>query len=128
MRRPGEKRLDDRAADLPAAERAELVLIIREALGNVIRHSGASRADVRLDADADAIQITVRDDGRGFDPSAPRSGGDGLSNMRARAASIGGRLNVRSSPGSGTVVEIAVPRRGRRGEDRGEASRAPAHR
>ncbi len=120
--------VEDRTVDLPEANRAQLLLIVREALANAARHSRASHAEVRLDADAGTMRIEVRDDGCGFDPDAPRAGGEGLRNMAARAGRIGGRLTITSAPGAGTVVEIVVPSGGEGGGDRGDPSRASAHR
>jgi signal transduction histidine kinase len=124
--------IQDGTADLPEADRAQAVLIVREALANVIRHSGANRAEVLLDGDAETIRAAVHDTGCGFDPDARRARGQGLGNMAARAAAIGGRLTITSSSGAGTIVEIVVPRREsdrdkeRRSHD--DPSRAPAHR
>ena len=55
--------------------------------------------------------LRIRDDGRGFDPSAVRRAGRhlGLVSMRDRAATVGGSLVIRSAPGEGTVVEMEVP-------------------
>ncbi len=124
--------IHDRTADLPEADRAQAVLIVREALANVIRHSRAKRAEVLLNGDAETIRAAVRDNGCGFDPDARRARGQGLGNMAARAAAIGGRLTITSSSGAGTVVEIVVPRRERdrdkEARSHDDPSRAPAHR
>lgn len=128
---PVSVRVEDRTVDLPLADRAQVLMIVREALANVIRHSRASRAEVRLVADAGTIRIEVWDDGRGFDPAARRTGGEGLGNMEARAAWIGGRLSVDSAPGRGTSVVIELPRLdegGGGGGGRGDRPRASAHR
>ncbi|OFX31733.1 MAG: hypothetical protein A2Z07_09910 [Armatimonadetes bacterium RBG_16_67_12] len=118
----------DRMVDLPEEDRAQLLMIVREALANVVRHSQASRAEVRVSADAATIRVEVRDDGRGFDPGAWRTRGEGLDNMEARAAGIGGRLAVTSAPSRGTTVVVEVPRRGEGGGGRGDRPRATAHR
>lgn len=100
----------DDAVELPEASREQIVLIVREALANVVRHSGARRAEVILDGDAETVRVVVRDDGCGFQPEGARARGQGLGNMAARAAAIGGVLAVRSTPGTGTVVDLVVPR------------------
>ncbi len=118
----------DHTSDLLEADRAQLILIVREALANVVRHSHASRAEVRLDADTGSLRVSVRDDGCGFDPDAPRAGGEGLGNMAARAQRIGGRLTIGSAAGRGTLAEVVVPRKDEGGERHGERARAVADR
>jgi signal transduction histidine kinase len=56
----------------------------------------------------DSLTVSVRDDGRGFDPFAA-CGGYGLAGLRARAAEVGGTTEVRSAPGDGTVVTVRLP-------------------
>jgi signal transduction histidine kinase len=94
----------------PLATSAEVVLlrVCQEALANVRKHAGASRAGVRLAYQADAVELEVSDDGTGFDPDAVCSG-YGLSGMRARVAEAGGALIVRSAPRAGTSVRVTVP-------------------
>jgi signal transduction histidine kinase len=76
---------------------------VLEALQNVSKYSGATRAEVRLSADDAALRFAVRDDGRGFDPRAtPR--GSGLQNIADRLAALGGASEVRSAPEEGTTV------------------------
>ena len=53
--------------------------------------------------------LAVQDDGAGFDPASDRGGGHGLSNMQARAAALGGKVEVTSSPGRGTRVLLTLP-------------------
>ena len=59
-----------------------------------------------------AVLVEVRDNGRGFDPSAGHPGHFGLDSMRSRAAEIGGRIVITSTRGSGTAVRVRVPREG----------------
>jgi len=87
----------------------QLFAIGREALSNVQRHAGASAAQVRVAARQGQVVLEVRDNGRGFDPAAGRPGHFGLESMRSRAAEIGGRMTIASTPGSGTVVRVRVP-------------------
>jgi signal transduction histidine kinase len=54
------------------------------------------------------LRLTVRDNGRGFDPAARAVGRMGLANLRRRAARLGGELSVTSAPGAGTTVVIAI--------------------
>jgi len=84
--------------------------IAQEALSNVVRHAGASHAVVEVALVGRELRISVRDDGRGFDPSSAPGGGHlGLLGMRERAELLGGWLAVRSAPGAGTTVEATLP-------------------
>jgi two-component system, NarL family, sensor histidine kinase UhpB len=97
--------------DLSAEAELAVYRIVQEALSNVLRHSRARRASVRLTREADRLVIVVEDDGRGFDPveiHATRAG-LGLFGMSERAAYLGGRLDVRSTPGRGTRVRAEIP-------------------
>jgi PAS domain S-box-containing protein len=95
----------------PAAG-VQILRIVQEALTNVRKHAGSpTRVDVALHAKADHLMLAIADDGAGFDPSVPGTGGKhyGLQVMRQRAERIGGRLTVRSAPGQGTRVEVCMP-------------------
>ncbi|MEE1930646.1 GAF domain-containing sensor histidine kinase [Streptomyces sp. TRM 70351] len=96
---------------LPAAQEEAVLRVAQEALHNALRHSGAARVTVALSREDGGALLRVADDGRGFDPSAVRRAGRhlGLVSMRDRAASVGGRLDVRSAPGKGTEIEMEVP-------------------
>ncbi len=80
-----------------------------EALHNVVKHAQAETATVVVTADADALRVTVGDDGRGFNVAAEHTGHWGLSTMRERAEAIGTTLTVNSTPGGGTTVTVSVP-------------------
>ena len=83
--------------------------IVQESLTNVARHAGASRADVTLVSTATGIELSICDDGRGFDVVAARSGHScGLQGMAERARLIDARLYIRSELGSGSVVRLFV--------------------
>jgi signal transduction histidine kinase len=88
---------------------SQLFAIAREALANVLKHADATTAQVRVDAVDGQVVVDVRDDGRGFDPSAGHPGHFGLESMHSRAAEIGGQLTIASAPGHGTVVRVQVP-------------------
>lgn len=104
---------DDHASDLPIETVAELLALTREALSNVARHASASRAWVRLDADARRVRLELADDGRGFDADAAAEGGHhGLANIRSRADALGARFQVESAPEAGTRIIVTLPRRG----------------
>jgi PAS domain S-box-containing protein len=88
--------------------------ILQETLSNVARHAGATRVDVTLVIDADALRLTVTDDGRGITPAELVDGRSlGLLGMRERAHLLGGSLTVAGRPGAGTTVELEMPLPGR---------------
>jgi len=98
----------------PGAE-LQMLRIVQEALANVRKHAGATNVQVRLVETPIAIEAVVEDDGRGFDPRRARGGGNdaaphfGLATMRERAESIGGTLEIVSSPAHGTRVVARLP-------------------
>jgi signal transduction histidine kinase len=77
-----------------------------EAMANVAKHAQATVVDVRVDAGDDALQIVVRDDGRG---GADLAGGTGLIGLKDRIEALDGRFTVHSPPGAGTTVTISLP-------------------
>jgi signal transduction histidine kinase len=84
--------------------------IVQESLNNVVKHANAARAQVQLHFAAHALQLVTIDDGIGFDPDAPRPLPTlGMTSMRERAESIGGRLSVESAPAMGTRVSADLP-------------------
>jgi len=82
--------------------------VAQEALANAGRHAAARQVDLSLVVEGDAAELRVRDDGIGFDPVAARRG-LGLEGMAERARLVGGELDLRSSPGSGTELTLRVP-------------------
>jgi signal transduction histidine kinase len=95
------------ARQAPEVE-ATLYFCVLEALQNVQKYAGASRADVRLHEAGGELGFEVVDDGRGFDVAAAERGA-GLANMADRLEALDGRLQVRSTAGRGTVVSGVVP-------------------
>ncbi|MCI0582991.1 MAG: GAF domain-containing protein [Chloroflexi bacterium] len=95
---------------LSAEAAVQLIQMAREALSNAIRHSGAPRARLSLRAlDAEAI-LSVEDNGSGFDASIPAASGHlGFANMRDRASSVGGAIEVSSRIGGGTRIIVRLP-------------------
>lgn len=96
---------------LPAEAGLAVYRIIQEALSNVLRHSGATRASIRLEREGARLVVCVEDDGRGFSVPTVTAGGRGLGlfGMNERAAYLGGRVDVRSEPGAGTRVRAEIP-------------------
>jgi len=102
--------------DLEAADRVEdkavataLYRIVQESLTNIVRHAGASKVEVSLTADEDALVLTIRDNGTGIADGAGQGGGIGLVSMRERATALGGQLTIISTPGRGTMITVALP-------------------
>ena len=91
-------------ADLTEEESETLYRIVEQALSNVERHASARQVRVRLARGVDRIDLVVRDDGVGFDPTVVDADHYGLTGMRERAGMIGATLDVISHPGSGTEV------------------------
>ncbi len=92
---------------LPPATEAALYRMVQELLTNVVRHAQARQVLVQLMRHANALHLVVEDDGRGFD-AAVGAGGVGLRSVRARAAYLGGTLEVQSAPGQGTTVSLEL--------------------
>jgi signal transduction histidine kinase len=92
----------------PEAE-TTLYRVIQEALTNIVKHAGATRVSILLQRKSGAVVAVVEDDGSGFDPGATREDALGLAGMRERVLLVGGRLQVESSPGSGTTLVAEVP-------------------
>lgn len=94
---------------LPVERTLAMFRIAQEALNNAVRHSGASRVAVAVEATGKEVALRIEDDGRGFDTAAEGTGGIGLIGMRERATLAGGRAVIRSRPGGGTLVAVTVP-------------------
>ena len=98
---------------LPAAIELALYRIYQIALNNVELHAHARNVSLRLEAVGDFIQLSIKDDGIGFESGAPISGrlssGLGLLRMRERATSVGGSLKIESACNAGTEIEVRIP-------------------
>jgi two-component system, NarL family, sensor kinase len=90
-----------------------IVVLARELLSNVVKHSRAAHVEVTVAADAERVELEVRDDGRGFDPSRRAAslldGHIGLASSEQRVESAGGTFVVASAPGEGTTVRVTLP-------------------
>jgi len=80
--------------------------IVQETLTNCARHANAHRVDVSLRQDGTAMEVTIHDDGRGFDARAPRQGGLGLIGIEERVRELGGDLRIDSEPGKGSSLVV----------------------
>lgn len=100
---------DTAAARLTGEQVSQTVQIVREAVSNALRHGEARQIIVRLHEGDRAVCVAIQDDGRGFTVPKHGGGGHGLANMRARAESAGGNLQLTSAPGTGTRVVLTLP-------------------
>ena len=96
------------AADLAPDQEIAVYRVAQEALANVARHAEASHVQIDLDTSGDALELRVRDDGRGFTRNGRRKG-LGLDGMAERARLVGGELEIESVPGTGTELVMRVP-------------------
>lgn len=101
---------------LPTEIETVVYRIVQEALTNIARHAHANTVLVHVEGDAETIQITIRDDGRGFDSERHQQTfepgqehGWGLVGMRERASLLGGTLEITSKPGHGTTIQTSIP-------------------
>jgi signal transduction histidine kinase len=92
---------------LPDEIRTCVYRVVQEALQNVSRHSGASHAKIGVRQAEGMVALTIEDGGSGFDPRRTR--GMGLLGMEERVRQLGGRLEVQSQPGKGTMVRVSLP-------------------
>lgn len=92
---------------LPGTQEA-IFRLVQEAFANIAKHARARTIWLTLGIAGQALHMTVRDDGQGFDPAQVRSG-MGLSNLRERTRALQGHLEIRSQPAQGTTVLITIP-------------------
>jgi PAS domain S-box-containing protein len=88
-----------------------LFRIVQESLTNSVRHAHASSVEIGLVTDDKGLVLTVRDNGKGFVVEERQGSGIGLASMRERAYALGGRLDISSSPGVGTIIQVKLPLR-----------------
>jgi signal transduction histidine kinase len=109
-----EKTLNVAEKDVPAPLHITLYRILQEAFHNIVKHAGADRVRVRLDRIDDALQLSIEDNGRGFDPDSVQwvkgqTRGLGLLSMKERASFSGGAYLLDSAPGKGTCIRVTWP-------------------
>ena len=107
-------RLTRFAQRCPPATELNLFRIVQEALNNVEKHAQAGTVRVQMTFQRGSLLLRIQDDGRGFDPqmvkpARRKDGGIGLTNMRERAAILGGTCEVVSAPNQGTAITVRVP-------------------
>jgi two-component system sensor histidine kinase DevS len=97
--------------NLPQTHAMTLFHICQEALANVAKHAAAQKVKINLWATSERVLLEIQDNGRGFDfERTNKTVGHGLVNMQTRANSVGGDLDVTSSPGEGVIILAWVPR------------------
>ncbi len=99
---------------LPMGKRKDFYLIFKEAIHNCVKYARAKRVEIALEKQGNLLIMNIKDDGVGFEtknmvPEVRNLGGNGLRNMRSRAAALGGTLEVMSAPGAGTEIRLAIP-------------------
>jgi signal transduction histidine kinase len=81
-------------------------LSFKEVLANIVKHAAATKVRIQIERQADFLEAVIEDDGRGFDQDTARRG-NGLGSLQRRAKSMGGKCEIRSSPGKGTTVKFS---------------------
>ncbi|WP_442846578.1 tetratricopeptide repeat-containing sensor histidine kinase [Leeuwenhoekiella sp. H156] len=94
--------------EFTALEGINIYRIIQEAVNNAIKYAQANRVDVMMQVDQDVFDVRITDDGRGFEEAQILSG-NGLNNMRKRAADLNANLQIHSNPGAGTSIHLRKP-------------------
>ena len=103
--------LPDVVPDLPlsADARHHLLLAVKEALHNAVKHSRGTKVHLTVTIDRQELKVVVEDDGAGFSPDPVRAGSNGLMNMRERMAALGGGIEFETSGTNGARVELRLP-------------------
>ncbi len=99
---------DGSFSELKKDEKLILIRVLQECLNNAIKHAQPDRITVRLSKEVTSRKIGIRDDGRGFDTGQP-SPGSGMSNLKKRMETIGGKFYLTSEVGKGTYIILELP-------------------
>lgn len=97
------------SVDLATEVKVNLYRIVQELCANIVKHSGATKADIIAEIAGEYLSVTIKDDGINFDPESTVTGGAGLVNVNSRIFRLGGILNHKSLPERGMVVNIEIP-------------------
>ena len=102
--------IDDAVAQVPEPIASALYRITQESLTNVAKYAHATTAEIRLEADGDTVELTVRDNGRGIDAADHgKRGAYGLLGIRERVSLLGGEVAITGAPGQGSEVRARIP-------------------
>ncbi len=93
--------------ELPIIVRKNLYMVCKEAINNAVKYSEASLLELTVEESNKLLQITISDDGKGFDADAVKRG-NGLNNMQKRADELGADFNIQSKPGAGCLISLKV--------------------
>jgi signal transduction histidine kinase len=89
--------------------------LVKELVQNIVKHSGAGTASIRIVEQKDIVRMVVTDDGQGFDVgnvgAVGLDGGFGLFSIRERVKSYGGKIKIESEPGKGSEVTVTLPKK-----------------
>jgi signal transduction histidine kinase len=85
-----------------------LLMFFKEAVHNCARHSGATEVQIRISVETEILSLSLEDNGWGFDPNVKQDGW-GVSNMRKRAKELGGKMDLQTAVGKGTMIMLVVP-------------------
>jgi len=103
-------------ADLPEAEpelsdalSLSLFRIVQEALTNIRKYAQARHVEISLRLTPTGIELSIADDGIGFDPSSPKLARHGLAGIKHRVFTHGGELDIRAAPGAGVTLRAVLP-------------------
>lgn len=99
---------EDADIHLPMDKRSDFYLLYKEAINNMVKHSAAKNASIKIVANASQLNLLIKDDGNGFDTNELKSG-NGLANMKQRAKQLSGKLVIESAPGKGTSLHFSMP-------------------
>lgn len=88
--------------------RHNITMVVKEAINNVIKHAGASEVVMNVTWKGNVLDITIEDNGCGFDAGIRQNGHYGLTNMKQRMQKLGGQCSIKSKPGAGTVVHVQM--------------------
>ncbi len=102
-------RLPDEELNLDNSIALNLYRIVQEVLQNIVKHANANIVELRMEKSEDNLNITVKDDGQGFDGDHLENQGLGLNNIKSRVQYLSGQLNIDSQPGEGVSFNMTVP-------------------
>lgn len=100
---------DQGCFELDESSSITIFRIVQASLSNVARHAHADRVEILLTQSGKSCLLSIRDNGLGFDPAAPREHAVGLIDSRVRALALGGEFSLSSAPGAGTSIQVRIP-------------------